>query len=532
MQAAAIGTIQNVGFLLLVSCCSMARGSEHAVTMVVSSKSELNTLSERLPDELINRVQVLAADLLGPLSAIADEDQPFGLWIDWQGSLPNAVVFVKNPSMKRFAEVVQQLGLGTEALGNEVFKISFPSPIYYRQWSEWVFFSINERDVRSINDPLTNFKVVPASGIAVVIEMPLVPMQVRSEIAEHVAHRLLPETSDTSFALSPEGLIHLYVDRLLKNLAAQGERVLFSLDARSVGLAIDVEVVDSKQHSVFTKTRSLPRYSQNSASLFSIHTLLSDEEAAMLSWWAHSVPEQWQAAFAATAIEQRSGFELVTAAVKVICDSFQATIQRGEIEGFCGLVGKDSNTPLIGLQIVNGRKLETAIKEFLSNMPAKELGIRGLEIDFATVADVQLHRITFGELGEAPETVVIGLSESKLYLSMGQEGLRSLVDLLREEPVANGTASPLTMRCNNISIGATLGWLSGAQANQGSLEVNSEYTTSGCKYHLLFMKWTPILGPQLKIENRVFSGMLLRRSQFGLPRKNHDKEATIIHTFF
>ena len=46
------------------------------------------------------------------------------------------------------------------------------------------------------------------------------------------------------------------------------------------------------------------------------------------------------------------------------------------------------------------------------------------------------------------------------------------------------------------------------------------------------VKWTPILGPRLKIESRVFSGKLLEPTRFRLPRKNHDKEATIIHTIF
>jgi hypothetical protein len=46
------------------------------------------------------------------------------------------------------------------------------------------------------------------------------------------------------------------------------------------------------------------------------------------------------------------------------------------------------------------------------------------------------------------------------------------------------------------------------------------------------LKWTSILGPRLKIGSYDFSGRLRKPSRFRFPRKNHVKEATIIHSIF
>ncbi len=463
--------------------------SDHAVTLLAKSITELEQVSRSLPTAIANGLKETATVLAGPFGDCVSADQPAGLWIDWTGGkAPDTTLFVRAPQMHLLEEAIKRSGATVELVGGGIYKIDGERPVYYRESLGWLFFTHSPAALKYSNQ-LPDEANNPESPLAVNIQLNKVPASVREEVSHTIALRLLPPRVAAAYEMSSDKLVQLFTKHTLQTVASHADQLTIKINAGEAGLHASIDVVgDDIQRpnaaAKFDFNNGLTRLGSKNA--FSWHTGLREQEVAMISWWAQSFEQQANSSFDSATIEQRAGRAAFAEAGKILGKLVTQLALSGEIEGCFCTVGTDGEIPVVGLSVPGAAKVTEQLRQFTTTTDVSHLGILGAEFAAKAVRGTELHRFSIGDGSNSPAVFVVGVGPSEIYLTVSAVGERALVELLENKIESKRQPQPIELKLEDFSIGDLFGWKDESKEGSRRVSITSEYTGQGIHYDLMF----------------------------------------------
>lgn len=482
--------------LTLVGCLigSESLAQRHGVLVVAKSLEDLTTVSQVLPSALTQRVAVTGTGILGPmLNAVTDKSQ-LGFWLDWEAGRPLTTGFVIDPDLRGFRNSLKQQNVETEKIEGGVTRVALPVPMFFKVKEGVFFFAYSAEELLLAKKPFRGSPDWLERPLAMKLELDRIPNETKESLASILAVRLLPDSASADSGFSPEYLMKELVRRYCKDALVNTKTLTVELEAQEDDLRIALDLVQEgatvRKH--YRSTRSAKLTAPESANfLLDFHTTLDKNESLELSWWANSLPQQVEYSLQSSEIQDRHGESVLLSLARLASKQVQRMAVSEELGGFFALVGESEKSPtaLLGIKLPSSDWTSEALLKFLRTEEVSELGIVGIEPNYQTIGNINLHRLTLGEQGQALETATLGLGDNCLFLAEGEAGLQALESHLASSNDGLERSAPVTLKIPDFDIGGVFGWRGDENLDaQMNLEVKSEYRSSGARFELSFTR--------------------------------------------
>ncbi len=391
----------------------------------------------------------------GQYSEGLDASRPVGFMVrtDGEGFQPLGIFPVKN--LREFlAGLENQVGEPEDA-GDGVLELSGPAPIYLKEHAGWAFIAQSVDDLAGLpDDPIQLLQGLNKTyDLSVKAFVQNIPQEYRDmameQIKEGVAMSLenLPENEENS---QRRGMI--------ENSIKQWESMMKGIDQLTLGFKVDaagkkivgdsvITAVDgtkvARQMATFkdVKTQFAGFCSKASAFSFNSSTTMLDEDIAATSMLLKNSKTMMNDAIDdADDIPNEEMRKTIKELAGVLVEVMADTIQGGHFDLAGSLKVEDGKmTWVSGMQVVNGGKIEAAIKKLAADAGSNPDAPK-FELAYDQHAGVRFHKVSLAVPEDEDEArrvlgdtldVVIGISSESAYVAAGadaDQALRKAID--------------------------------------------------------------------------------------------------------
>ncbi len=474
------------GLLLsLATVIPTVNANEHAVSVTIRSVDEVKELALQFPTRLTAELQNSLQAIAGPLLSVADNDSPVMIYLDWQGDLPEPIVCMKNYRREALAALKTLSQAESVTLPSGVIKIEAAAPIYLKEELEWLIISTREESAQKTQPPVPSAAAEHLAPLHAEIQLQKIPTATRLEIAKVLARRVLPIEIATVDEFSAEQLVQLYTKRLIDSLANQAETLEVAARATASGPELSIKANGQQLRPVSVSESKLPlTHMTPDVAFVSLHTSLSDEEVAYMTWWAQQLPERTIASFKEANIEDRSGEAGLQQLAQAGAGLLRRIAQSGTIEGFLALTGENHELPVFGFAVPDTASVRTQLEQLARDPALKELGLMAAEFDVRQSDQFALHRFTFGGVQDEPLPLWIATSKTAVYLLVDSKSVDDLKAWLPDAGEPMPSATPLQLNWPGFSLAGYLGLGNDQNSAQGTLQLIGSYTETGLQLRI------------------------------------------------
>ncbi len=399
----------------------------------------------------------------GQYSEGLDASRPIGFMLrtNGEGFQPMGIVPVKDLS-EFLAGLENQVGEPEDA-GDGILELSGPAPIYVKEQAGWAFIAQSVDDLAALpSDPIKLLQGLNTTyDLSIRAFVQNVPQEYREmaleQLKEGVSMQLenLPDNEETA---QQRGMI--------ENQIKQMESLMKGIDQITLGFKIDaagkkivgdsvITAVDgtkvARQMSTFkdVKTHFAGFCSKAAALSFNSSTTMLDEDVAATSTLLKNSKSMMNDAIDdSDDITNEQMRKTIKELAGVLVEVMSDTIQGGQFD-LAGSLSVDDGkmTWVSGMQVVNGGKIETAIKKLAASASSDPEAPK-FDLAYDQHAGVRFHRVSVAvpeDKDEARDIIgdrldlVIGIASESAYVAAGanaDQALRKAIDGSSNEQAA------------------------------------------------------------------------------------------------
>jgi hypothetical protein len=406
-----------------------------SINDLLKSVEYVGTLLPEEPREQLKQGLDLAKAFIDDQKGLGGVDvkNPIGLYINFGEEVnptPPVVILVPIADRKTFLETLENTAmLKVEAPKNEdgVYKTEpqqIAMPVYFRFANGYAYITLQDEaniDVKALAKPADVLGGRPEHLVSATLRIDRLPDALK-KMAIAGAENLLANAKDQPLPVEGKSFKE-FRDKAVDELTANLKEVLdggeeaalrLNVDPKAQEVALELELMGAKGSKLAKDIRSI----RENKSV--VGGAVSSSEAAATFVISASLPANlkklWPSvtddAFAQLLKQANVPGDIMTKAEPLV-KAIMPTIKAGELDLGASLIGPnkdDKYTAIIGLKVVDGKKLESAIKDAVKELPPEVSGMIKLD-DGSLPGGAKLHRATIADVLDENAQKVFGKSD-------------------------------------------------------------------------------------------------------------------------
>ncbi|WP_186767395.1 hypothetical protein [Blastopirellula retiformator] len=419
-----------------------------------------------------DEIGLTVAMMSAPLTQGIDKNRPIGVVVRTDGQEFNYVGFIPVTNLKALLILLEDQVGEPQDMGDGVFVLEGPLPIYYKEVEGWAFVA---QDKASLAD-------VPAKPAALLANLPT-----DYDVAAKVNLNNIPELFRDMLIAQMKSGIELTLEQepgesdedfaqrrqMVQLQVAQLERLLNEIEDLAIGWNVDKEAGKTYidvTYNVAPGSKIAEQLAMNKGVTSDFTGFMINSSAGTLHVTSKIAPEEIDNTVKQLNAGRQKAFleiennpdldekarDAATRLVDLSIDTFVETIKAGKFDmGMTVDLAPNKMTFLMGAFVADGKRVEDGFKEILK-MVEDQPDFPGVKWNADSHQGVDFHVIE----GPVPATeeearklfgekliIVLGIGEKSAYLSVGNDAIAKLKKVIDDSLSGAGQplASPMTM---------------------------------------------------------------------------------------